>query len=64
MKQYTVTQEQMLTLVEHLAILQESEIHKSKFKEIMHTTNLVLEILGLDEIFNEELDYLEESKLK
>jgi hypothetical protein len=64
MKQYTVTQEQILFLVEHLAILQDSEVHKTKVKEIMHTTNLVLEILGLYEIVKCELEYLQENKLK
>jgi hypothetical protein len=62
MKTYKVTQENILMLVEHLAILEDSRI--SKVKEILHTANLVLEILELDQIVNAELEYLKETKLK
>lgn len=60
MKSYTITQEQILALVEHLAILSDSNI-KNK-KQFLSFADAILEHLELDKIVKDELEYLKESK--
>ena len=63
MKEYKVTQEQILILVEALAILQDSDIDKKEVNKLMSFSQSILEALGLDEIVNNELEYLNENKI-
>ena len=62
MKEYKVTQEQILILVEALAILQDSDLDKKEISNLMSFSDSILQALGLDEIVNNELEYLNETK--
>ncbi len=62
MKDYKVTQEQILILVESLAILQDSDLDKKEINSLMSFSESILQALGLDEIVNTELEYLNETK--
>jgi hypothetical protein len=63
MKEYKVTQEQILILVESLAILQDSDLDKKEISNLMSFSESILQALGLDEIVNNELEYLNENKI-
>jgi hypothetical protein len=63
MKEYKVTQEQILILVESLAILQDSDLDKKEISSLMSFSDSILQALGLDEIVNTELEYLNENKI-
>lgn len=68
MKIYQVTEEDLLTLVEHLAILndaidnEEDNLKKRKYIISRHGIELACEILGIGETIKDELESLNESK--